>query len=39
MHFEISQQGASQASFQDGETNLTGPTEVLLAQSARLPGR
>lgn len=30
--------GASQASFQDGEMNLTGPTELLLAQRARLPG-
>ncbi|XP_041259205.1 partitioning defective 3 homolog B isoform X2 [Onychostruthus taczanowskii] len=29
--------GASQASFQDGEVNLTGPTELLLAQRARLP--
>ncbi|XP_064290257.1 partitioning defective 3 homolog B isoform X5 [Passer domesticus] len=29
--------GASQASFQDGDMNLTGPTEVLLAQRARLP--
>ncbi|XP_058695484.1 partitioning defective 3 homolog B isoform X4 [Poecile atricapillus] len=29
--------GASQASFQDGEMNLTGPTEQLLAQRARLP--
>ncbi|XP_075566597.1 partitioning defective 3 homolog B [Pelecanus crispus] len=29
--------GASQVSFQDGETNLTGPTELLLAQRARLP--
>ncbi|XP_059709244.1 partitioning defective 3 homolog B isoform X5 [Haemorhous mexicanus] len=29
--------GASQASFQDGEMNLTGPTELLLAQRARLP--
>uniref|UniRef100_A0A8C3NV23 Partitioning defective 3 homolog B n=12 Tax=Sylvioidea TaxID=2116661 RepID=A0A8C3NV23_9PASS len=29
--------GASQASFQDGDTNLTGPTELLLAQRARLP--
>ncbi|XP_062354079.1 partitioning defective 3 homolog B [Cinclus cinclus] len=28
---------ASQASFQDGEVTLTGPTEVLLAQRARLP--
>uniref|UniRef100_A0A8C3TZX1 Par-3 family cell polarity regulator beta n=1 Tax=Catharus ustulatus TaxID=91951 RepID=A0A8C3TZX1_CATUS len=28
---------ASQASFQDGEVNLTGPTELLLAQRARLP--
>ncbi|XP_027735991.1 partitioning defective 3 homolog B [Empidonax traillii] len=28
---------ASQASFQDGEMNLTGPTELLLAQRARLP--
>lgn len=39
MHFEISQQGASQASFQDGDTNLTGPPELLLAQRARLPTR
>ncbi|XP_039410871.1 partitioning defective 3 homolog B isoform X2 [Corvus cornix cornix] len=30
--------GASQASFQDGEMNLTGPTELLLAQKARLRG-
>uniref|UniRef100_A0A8C3H4N5 Partitioning defective 3 homolog B n=1 Tax=Corvus moneduloides TaxID=1196302 RepID=A0A8C3H4N5_CORMO len=30
--------GASQASFQDGEMNLTGPTELLLAQKARLHG-
>lgn len=37
--FEISQQGASQVSFQDGEMNLTGPTELLLAQRARLPVR
>ncbi|KAM6348565.1 partitioning defective 3 homolog B isoform 4-T5 [Alca torda] len=29
--------GASQVSFQDGEMNLTGPTELLLAQRARLP--
>uniref|UniRef100_A0A8C0EVT1 Partitioning defective 3 homolog B n=1 Tax=Bubo bubo TaxID=30461 RepID=A0A8C0EVT1_BUBBB len=29
--------GASQVSFQDGEINLTGPTELLLAQRARLP--
>ncbi|XP_068052177.1 partitioning defective 3 homolog B isoform X2 [Anomalospiza imberbis] len=29
--------GASQASFQDGEMNLTGPTELLLVQRARLP--
>ncbi|XP_053925839.1 partitioning defective 3 homolog B isoform X2 [Cuculus canorus] len=29
--------GTSQASFQDGEMNLTGPTELLLAQKARLP--
>ncbi|XP_014735746.1 PREDICTED: partitioning defective 3 homolog B isoform X2 [Sturnus vulgaris] len=28
---------ASQASFQDGEVNLTGPTELLLTQRARLP--
>uniref|UniRef100_A0A8C0ATB3 Partitioning defective 3 homolog B n=1 Tax=Buteo japonicus TaxID=224669 RepID=A0A8C0ATB3_9AVES len=27
--------GASQVSFQDGEMNLTGPTELLLAQRAR----
>ncbi|KAM7048857.1 partitioning defective 3 homolog B isoform 1-T1 [Acridotheres tristis] len=30
-------QAASQASFQDGEVNLTGPTELLLTQRARLP--
>ncbi|XP_051642777.1 partitioning defective 3 homolog B isoform X1 [Manacus candei] len=29
--------GASQASFQDGEMNLTGHTELLLAQRTRLP--
>ncbi|XP_066045845.1 partitioning defective 3 homolog B isoform X1 [Chamaea fasciata] len=29
--------GASQVSFPDGDTNLTGPTELLLAQRARLP--
>ncbi|XP_009460645.1 PREDICTED: partitioning defective 3 homolog B [Nipponia nippon] len=29
--------GASQVSFQDGEMNLTGPTELLLAQRAQLP--
>ncbi|XP_069637755.1 partitioning defective 3 homolog B isoform X3 [Haliaeetus albicilla] len=29
--------GASQVSFQDGEMNLTGPTELLLAQRARFP--
>ncbi|KAM9548126.1 partitioning defective 3 homolog B isoform 4-T4 [Guaruba guarouba] len=29
--------GASQVSFQDGEMNLSGPTELLLAQRARLP--
>ncbi|PKU48057.1 hypothetical protein llap_1614 [Limosa lapponica baueri] len=29
--------GASQVSFQDGDMNLTGPTELLLAQRARLP--
>uniref|UniRef100_A0A674GQX9 Partitioning defective 3 homolog B n=1 Tax=Taeniopygia guttata TaxID=59729 RepID=A0A674GQX9_TAEGU len=29
--------GVSQASFQEGEMNLTGPTELLLAQRARLP--
>ncbi|XP_076198553.1 partitioning defective 3 homolog B isoform X2 [Aptenodytes patagonicus] len=29
--------GASQVSFQDGEVNLTGPTELLLAQRSRLP--
>ncbi|XP_051479676.1 partitioning defective 3 homolog B isoform X3 [Apus apus] len=29
--------GASQVSFQGGEMNLTGPTELLLAQKAQLP--
>ncbi|XP_055574403.1 partitioning defective 3 homolog B isoform X4 [Falco biarmicus] len=29
--------GASQVSFQDAEMNLTGPTELLLAQRTRLP--
>ncbi|XP_065526204.1 partitioning defective 3 homolog B isoform X1 [Lathamus discolor] len=29
--------GASQVSFQDGEMNLSGPTELLLSQRARLP--
>ncbi|KAM6259859.1 partitioning defective 3 homolog B isoform 2-T2 [Spheniscus humboldti] len=29
--------GASQVSFQDGEMNLTGPTELLLAQRSWLP--
>ncbi|XP_009960508.1 PREDICTED: partitioning defective 3 homolog B, partial [Leptosomus discolor] len=29
--------GASQVSFQDGEMNITGPTELLVAPRARLP--
>lgn len=39
MCFEISQQGASQVSFEDGEMNLAGPTELLSSQRARLPVR
>lgn len=39
MCFEISQQGASQRSFEDGEMNLSGPTEVLSSQRTRLPVR
>ncbi|RLW01043.1 hypothetical protein DV515_00008335 [Chloebia gouldiae] len=39
-HLQVTEEkGASQASFQDGEMNLTGPTELLLAQRARLPSR